>query len=291
MGRFVFLLTILLMASSTLAETIRTQGTPNEVFRPISKAIIQRILDSGVTQVGEMDLGELLEDLDTVEWRTFDLGFLSGSGGKRQTSIYLVEQRMVVVNTLALQNLVETQVRLNSWALHEALGALGYDDENYQISTSLAFVAGDFTLSSLGQPNPAPNPSISNRADFVERTLSNVSRTNIERTYGREGGTTVVGGGGDAPILELKQRLMNRLSNWLDTHHPSLSNRKKQLAAQRLLELPINFTTDTNYSGSEFTVTNAGVVIQRTGSLSSAAMFKENYLDRLLGAVASILLR
>ena len=277
-------LTLLLVSFASFAEgTTTVTGSPNEIFRPLSKHIVQKIVDSGTTQIGSVDLDKLLEDLDTVEWRTFDLGFLIGSSGERTTSIYYVEDRMVVVNWYALQNFTNSQVRLYGWALHEALGALGYPDDVYDLSIALSYVAA---------AAPAPrNTEVANRAIQVERNLSNVSVSTTNRTFSTEGGSTIVGGGGDAALIDLKQRLIERFVAWLPLNRPNLNERQKRTAIQRLIRVQFEFDRRSDINSHQFRIRNNIVYLDKGANFKSEIIYADTYLDSIIVALVPTLFR
>lgn len=272
------LLTFILLLSFGIQSVLAVTGTPNEIFRPLSKQIVQKIVDNGTTKIGDTNLLELLDLLDTVEWRTFDLGFLAGSGGKRQTSMYFVKDRMVVVNMLSLQNLVGKPVRLTHWALHEALGALGYPDEVYDLTIALTFMAQPDTYST-------------DRIEYVETTLSDIQVSATERQYGKEGGVTIIGGGGDAEIIEFKSLLLEHFSEWLMRKYPNTKESKKKKAIQRLIKLPIDFDKATDYNTYDFTIKDGALLIGHGALLSPDRMYTEEYLNAVLDAIYPILFK
>lgn len=277
MNEFFRLLILALLALSFAAQAEVVRGSPNEIFRPLSKKIPQAIIDQGIKKIGDLDVAKLIAKLDTVEWRTFDLGFLSGSGGKRQTSIYIVKDRMVVVNMLALQNLVEKPVRIDRWALHEALGALGYDDENYEITTALTFVS--------------PADKGLERVDLVERTLSNLQIRTTDHVYDNVGGTTIIGGGGDAPIIELKTRLLERYDAWVELHRPGLNPSQKKKGLRRLIDQSIEFSMDSSHNSVEFQMKDGTLWIDDGGNIDPSKMYGEEFLDSVLQILSPILFK
>lgn len=267
------MLVMTMLVLSISAHAVR--GTPNEIFRPVSKHIVQQLVDLGVNTVGQLDTKKLLADLDTVEWRTFNLGFFAGSGGKRQTSIYLVEQRMVAVSTYALENLVGQPIPLWEWALHEALGALGYPDENYELTTSLHFLVKSSTLDTI------------QRISLVEESFSAISIRTTNQIYSSEGGTTIIGGGGDAPIITFKTQLLEHYVHWVDTNYPELSKKKKKQGFSRLVAQAIEFDLKRDYSTADFIIRDNTVWLGIRGNTDPELILNDEYMDKLLTALAS----
>ena len=226
--------------NESYGETI--SGKPNEVFRSLSKKDLEKLLNQNIVKIGDMNLIKLSKELETVEWRTFDLGFLGGSGGKRMTSIYIVKDKMVVINTLSLQSLVGKPIKMFSWALHEALGALGYDDENYELSSSISFLANN------------PSHLNSTGVDYVQSHFLELKKSSTGRVYTLNGGSTVVGGGGDAIIIDLKQRLLSRYFEWVKKNHPykTAAHIKKGFLFLTKLKMETYLETNADYNNSSF---------------------------------------
>lgn len=278
MKSLIFLLAffLLIFGSSLSAETI-LQGSTNDVFRTLSKKHIDKLLSFNINRVGKLNLVTLSKELDEVEWKTFDLGFLIGSGGNRTTSIYFVETKTVVLNTMSLSELQNKPVSLFSWTLHEGMGALGYQDENYELSSSIAFLAENTSLEDL---NAAKEGLESNF------TQDKIIRAKENRTYKMASGSgTVVGGGGNAIALELKKKLMQRL----------MAKTKNKKALKKLSLLAIEFTamsgSYSNDEGPDFTFDDNDKVLllDEIASGSLDIVFGAKYLDKLLTALNSYL--
>ncbi len=204
------LLLLCLYTSNVYSETF--SGTPNQTFRPMARKHVDILLKRGIKKIGNLNLLKLAKELNTVEWRTFEIGFLVGSNDERSTSIYIVKDRMVIVNFLSFQNLAGQPVHVYSWALHEGLGALGYNDENYELSASISFLAENSHLASLST------------IYYLDEQFEVTARSRQGRNYVNAGGSTIVGGGGDAIIIELKQRLLKRYFDWITINFNELSN-------------------------------------------------------------------
>ncbi len=146
------------------------------------------LLKKGTTQIGDLNLKKLVEEIKTVDFEIFENGFLAGSGKKRSSSIYFVEQKKVIINSLALKFLA--QEFFGPLALHEALGALGYYDENYEISLGLFL---------LLMPD-----NLGLKEILVQSSLfKDLKRRTSEPLYAN-GGATSIGGGGDGLTMEAK---------------------------------------------------------------------------------------
>lgn len=103
--------------------------------------IIDVIISSGrYSKLGDLDLVALRKEILTVKWRAYiGKSFSIGNKGARSSAVYSVERRLVVVSREEWFTMDEA-IRMEI-ALHEALGALGYRDEKYQITTCLTLLA------------------------------------------------------------------------------------------------------------------------------------------------------
>jgi hypothetical protein len=266
---FILIFLFLLNVASALAEG----KSPNDTFRPLSKKHVEMALEQGYEKIGKLSLSKLLKELDTVEWRTFEIGFLSGSGGKRTTSIYMVKDRMVVINMIALQNLVGKPVPLYSWCLHEALGALGYDDENYEASSSISFLASN---------NDAGFENLTS-IDFVKYNFDSFKRSKKEKFYQLAGGSTVIGGGGDATLIQFKQLLLKRYLTWIKEKKPEATAVEIKTGFAFITKMKIEFNMEHNdYNSTVFTLNGQELLIELGGMISPEVIYSTEYLDEVL---------
>ena len=279
--------TLVLLLSITVSAYGET-GSPNFHFRPMAKRVVQRILDQGINRVGDVNMTDLLAKLDTVEWRTFDLGFLSGSGGQRHSSIYIVKDKMVVINMLALQSLVGTNVSLLCWALHESLGALGYPDDVYDMSTAMCFISEGGSPASVTQTD-FEMPAAA-RVDYVSRPLRNFEILKTDRVYGREGGTTIIGGGGDAALIEVKRRLLRQFLRWMDTNRPLSNERNRKRAVEKLLKMNIHFSNNESYNSTDFRLERDKIIVDMGGYVGPSEINTDEYADRIITQLGPVLL-
>lgn len=220
-------------------ETI--SGSISEVFRSISTRSIDRLISKDITTLGGLNLEKLRSQLGEVNWFVNQRqGFLGGSGGNRMTSIYLVEQKAVVVNFLALQQAAGQ--RIDAWALHEGFGALGYDDENYQMSSTIEYL-------SLIEDSLLLEEETSNAAVVFR----NLEQRKTERVYqASEGGGTVVGGGGDYDIANFKTRYMQVFSRWFKLRLPESDGEERGKVFKKFSKLKLEKRIDLSVTNVHF---------------------------------------
>lgn len=160
-----------------------------ETFANQSRVIPQLLLSQG--NVGGIDIAELLKEIQTVTWLESSGIFLAGSGETRTGAIYFVSERKVIVNSARAQ--FEPRTTMPVAALHEALGALGYADENYEASILLY----------LNTYSPKERATILPHFSFARMNarLHKLQRRNGDVKYA---GGTSVGGGGDGIAVQVK---------------------------------------------------------------------------------------
>lgn len=201
---------ILLM---TLAPQLYAKA-PSSFLREFSAAatmIPQRILDKEVKKVGDLELDQLLSEIKSLRWIENTTGvFLAGSGETRTGAIYDLERRTIILNSGRAA--FEPRDTMAIASLHEALGGLGYIDENYALSLLLK-------IHSLPD---GERTTIFDQVELDQQNLRfrNLGRRTTNTKYVAGGGATSVGGGGDGIVVQMKWYLllfatkMCQGSNW-----------------------------------------------------------------------------
>lgn len=182
-----------------------------KVFRNWSLETVQSLLNKNVEYISGISLKTLSAEILTVNWQVLSQGYLAPQG-RLSGFMYKVETKTVYVELDTLKELIENQAL--SFAipiifLHESLGALGYLDEDYEISSlfvaidqlnSIEFENSrfDFTSSAFNVQKRILSPSGPLRPTDEPNTLSILIA----------GGSTTVGGGGDPLMALLKMRIL-----------------------------------------------------------------------------------
>ncbi len=138
--------------------------------------------------IGDLNLVTLIREISEIDFRGTKDGFFAGSGEQRMFSIYRKKEKLIVVNFISYEQTPE-DVRPYI-LLHEALGALGYQDEDYQL-TSAAFLILNANI----------HPSFEQIGISYFRSLD---RNPIDLNYVDKGGVSSTGGGGDHMALKFK---------------------------------------------------------------------------------------
>lgn len=166
-----------------------------------SQELIKILQDSQVKKIGDLDLTQLAAELNTIQWVMTSSALAQGSGKPRFDCNYFVQEKRVICDS----NLTDKTI-LEFLALHEGLGALGYDDENYSITAVIAAYAFSKDKNSL---------------KFLDRHLTNLSRRQQNQEYLiASGGGTHVGGGGDSTAVALKIFSILGLLSYMDLVPP-----------------------------------------------------------------------
>jgi hypothetical protein len=273
-----FILLITIQFSFAEEGAIEVKGTPNQIFRPFSRKHVDMLIERGILKIGKLDLTHLSDELNTVEWAYFDLGFLLGSGGKRISSVYFIEKKQVVINWYSFKNMEGNPVPMFSWALHEGLGALGYQDENYEISGAISFMANHPELEKDLLKKYAP-------------LFKAFDRENKERLYLLAGGATVVGGGGDAAIIELKQQMLNYFFTMIKTSsYEDYSKREIDRALIKLNNLNVEFGSAETRSISEdniekYKIIKKSLIINSIYRSELKELYSASFIEELMSTL------
>ncbi|MGZ3802314.1 MAG: hypothetical protein ACXVCL_19265 [Bdellovibrio sp.] len=241
MNRYLLiLLSVLLFTANSFADRVTLS------IHSTATAIPQKLIDNGIQNVGPLNLQQLVDDIkNKVKFAVLPV-FSIGSGtygSHRSGSSCRVEEHSVFVNQPHLDNLGNLEV-IEALLLHESLCALGYNDDNYMISSTLGSLRKLSKKTADGGASEAEklisNPGFMSpfirklgmrtknlRYTFANRAQSN-SSTFLEdkKTMLASGGTvTGVGGGGDGFALYLKMQLFDKFWAFysLCEQHPSES--------------------------------------------------------------------
>lgn len=204
----VFSLLALLLAPClpALADAPAAPASPvpaksrEELFKTASTEILDRLLEKGLTPIRSLDIQAMRDEAATVQWRALAPGETIPGFASGRTSAYYVRNGKTV--TVAADPSVFSAQALSVLALHETLGAIGYDDRFYQLS--IALYAYSIT-------------NLDNEANRKEREFQKAAFFPLIRMASREegGGGTRVGGGGD--FLGMIMKMQTMLSIW---HRP-----------------------------------------------------------------------
>lgn len=181
-------------------------------IQSVAKSTVSELLSKDVTHVGALSLAELENKIASlVQWKFLASGYLAPQG-RLSGFRYTVEDHTVVFEADTVLELLlarRTPQIANLILLHESLGALGYIDDDYQISS---------TLAALNSLNPSELDSVKKMIPAIQfdLTIRNTSPSGGLRSsldpHSKEilaaGGSTTTGGGGDAYSAFIKMQLV-----------------------------------------------------------------------------------
>ena len=175
-------------------------------------AIITPLIDSHVTQIGNVSITQLQSDLSTIEW-TEGAPNLE-EGGSRQSATFTCGDARVKISP----QLVPPEV-LPHLEVHEGMGRACIDDHDYALSTALQIIAS------------LPDSPL--RRELIKKYATTLFRRPLLLAKKKRGGTGV-SGGGDGPSLAMKDTVLRQIMG--DAQN------SKSATADFLVEYPkINF--------------------------------------------------
>lgn len=260
-----------------LAKQSNAMAEKYDVSRSFVETLNQLERFNPDLKIGPLSLADLRSLALNISTSLNESEPVSGSGDKmRKSAVHFIEQQHIVLN---LADLKAADTLVLKWLLfHEALGALGFNDENYQLTLACAITT--HYLSSferyksyyeLRHPGvsvdinllnkPAPLENIRNKLSrngsegetrtfyLVKRdkalleasikTLSEASYFPHKKKYYEVSGISSVGGGGDWESLGIKFVAALGLVRWLETAHPFASRQTLLEFARFFLNLPL----------------------------------------------------
>jgi len=176
-----------------------------EVLRSV-RDTVDRNLKLGVKNIGSLSLDKFRKDIESVNLVVVQNGVQAIGTGQftiRMGSVYYTESKSIYLN----QESFRWDSRAVPNLIHEFLGALGYTDENYQISTILLSEKPQLYLKRI--------PDVGSFGSKLKKTpQSRVFHYDKGESSKNSGGTTVVGGGGDEVLLNAKVYMLNQFDLW-----------------------------------------------------------------------------
>lgn len=192
LSRLLTSVAVLTLSVSAAAEKPVVNAGPAITAYYSQQALIlpRTLLKRGLHTVGAMDLQRLITEIQTVHWFDVQNVFFAGSGSRRASAVNLIKDHQVFMNRISWQQ-SPPDVR-NVLSLHEALEALGYNDDEYEISLSFWMSAHGFS-----------------KDKSFKRLDPRLRRSQTPTRFEAENGTvTGVGSGGDEYELQVKLDLL-----------------------------------------------------------------------------------
>lgn len=243
---------ILLITSSSFGRDSHQKLNPQEVFingqrvyldntisetplsyeqqsfiKQMSLTFVTYFLDKKITNIGGLDLQRILEDSKSVNYFIITKGYTIAQG--RIGHMYDVVEKKVRLSPITIKKnkSLEESVAQIALIFHETLGALGYADEDYELSATIAalYLAGKENrhvfLGSQNQIKPLTFDEVKQIAQKLTFNITRRTTNPKEQKNNREsstfeqillaGGVTEGGGGGDLTAILAKTSLIERL--------------------------------------------------------------------------------
>jgi hypothetical protein len=179
-------------------------------FRASARMIPSILIQKGFTQVGDINMRQLVNQMNQVQVRPAgedEIAAMNGNGRKTARWEINGASRTIVFNASWINKFSDQKGLL---ALHEFLGALSFDDEDYMTSAGLWFLSQGHT----GRLQP----------EELRRVLSSIESRARVRYAGNSGGVVGVGGGGEVLSAFSKTFALNRAMQMLmspeNRNHP-----------------------------------------------------------------------
>ncbi len=169
--------------------------------------VLDRLQQQGVQQVGDLHLGQLESEIrENVQWKEIDKDSRPLFAGTRRSAFYVIKDKTVYKNKDLPSSLKQIQPQLD---LHEALGALGYQDQAYSLSTSLDLIsrARDAKSRQYLIDNIGPNV-------FSKENLQRLKSLDLKSGPGE-------GGGGDITAMLIKSAVLTKILS-----HPHVNSKE-----------------------------------------------------------------
>lgn len=165
-------------------------------------------LEKGMSpQIGWVDLRKLSSEIEGIDIYFNSSKELVVGSVNRVGAVNWTESKSVVFNSSLLNEAYATgygsvfsSMGVETIMLHEALGALGYPDENYELSTHLY-------MRSLPQDYGPETIQLTQKS--LENFLKENPHRRVENTTFKRGTSTGVGGGGDPVSAAIKLTAMS----------------------------------------------------------------------------------
>lgn len=153
------------------------------------------LIHQGITQIGDFDVVRFQNEAQKIRWKLYSSQNPPRFAHGRRSAYYLSSSQEVFISDQIPRHMGDSMVLLE---LHEAMGALGYKDQDYSLSVGLQLLSQmpqtrtrDFVLKELG------------------KNLFKGSQINSSAKVGGSGSS--VGGGGDIIPLTIKYEVLQHL--------------------------------------------------------------------------------
>jgi len=207
--------------NTNIAVPLAISGDLQKNLHKIARLHVELLIANGIHSIGQFDLNKFLREIPEVQ---YEMSLIELHTQGRFGHRYDVPQKKVILSNPALTQpltpdfMIESQLII----LHETLGALGYFDENYEISASI--IALSSFLQYDIQKNLSPTKAYATQLSIfaAQRTENPMtvyntptphqkSVINYYQQLAQAGGVSEGGGGGSHAGAAIKANLLTQL--------------------------------------------------------------------------------
>ena len=211
---------------------------PNSVQRKAilkdTTKIVDSLLSQGVVNIGNVNLPQFKEQIKQVHLLVVSGGAAAVGSGQftvRMGNVYVPSTKTVYINEQTLMMNQEGSINLMP---HEFLGALGYEDEKYQISAVMLSKNARLAADLINK----------NKVDLGKKSVRSELRNMTHQKS--SGGVTIIGGGGDDLLFAAKLYMLDHHQEWQNWFRDKYLNESDyyDLALKRGIDLRANLNNE-----------------------------------------------
>jgi len=196
-----------------IKNDLKTIAVPDELkaqILTIIKRPIQALVEKKLNQISGQPLQKILDEMSSVDFKILSEGYLAPQG-RFGGFMYKIEEKTVYGHIETIKEIFSGNgvKSIEGILLHETLGALGYIDDDYQISSTL------IAIDSMTEAEVITSLAIISKIDLNwDKRASSPSGPLREvldvqtRKILVAGGSTTAGGGGDPLMALVKTKLI-----------------------------------------------------------------------------------
>lgn len=200
-----------LITPATESDKKKLEGV-QLAYRDVVKSSIQATLNNGVSEIGGLNLSQLLEKIDSVKIVFLKPGVDVIAVGEFQARMGAANDPVtgtVYLSFDQIDRMIKSDpVRVGPLLTHEFLEATNYQDHRFQLTS---------VIEATGHMEKSKAILLASKVKKFEwkspQPLTPKKVMNIRHSSG--GGVTVVGGGGDEITLQIKQLMVASYSDWV----------------------------------------------------------------------------
>jgi hypothetical protein len=195
---------------------------------------VDSLLSQGVVDIGNVNLLNFKEQIKQVNLLVVTGGATALGSGQftvRMGNVYVPSTKTIYINEQTLVMNREGSAKLMP---HEFLGALGYEDERYQISTIMLSRNAKLSAELINK----------NKIDLGKKSIRSEVKNMVNQKG--SGGVTIIGGGGDDLLFVAKLYMLDHYQEWQSWFRDKYLNESDYygLALRKGIDLRVNLNDE-----------------------------------------------